>query len=192
MRRFLKEEGEKGSCAPGEFPGNKAEVMSRVRNSSLSMEDWESWMVFWRVVLGEEKKLKRDVLLVFEAGVLVGVVLFVLFEGSRVGRVGRFLSFAAGRSGDASREDMVVEGLEDSCCATSIPTDTGADDPVNHELSPPFDLSATLIVPSLSPVRVGIKSASSLLFSFAGDRCGLVEFVRVGGARKGSRAVRER
>lgn len=37
MRRFLKAEGEKGSC--GELLGNKADVMSKVRNSSLSRDD---------------------------------------------------------------------------------------------------------------------------------------------------------
>jgi hypothetical protein len=193
MRRFLKEEGEKGSCAPGELEGNNAEVMSRVRNSSLSRDDCGSWIVFWTGVLGEEKKLKREVLLVavLDDGGFVGVELFMLFEESKVESVGRFFSFAAGRSGDASRED-IVDGLEDSCSPTGMPTDTGADEPVNHELRPPLDLSATLIVPSLSPVSVGMKSASSLLFSFVGDRCGLVEFVRVRGVRKGRRAVRER
>lgn len=191
MRRFLNAAGEKGSCAPGELPGKRAEVMSSVRNSSLSREDCGSCMVFGTGVLGVEKKLKREVLLVFDGGDLVGVVLFRGVVESRVERVGRFCSFAAGRVGDTSRDDM-VERLEDSRSAAGIPTETGAEEPVNQELNPPFDLSTTLIVPSLSPVSVAMKSPSSLFFSFAGDRCGLVEFVRVRGARKGSKAVRER
>ena len=146
-------------------------------------------MVFWMGVLGEEKKLKRELL----GGVasLTGGVLMKVVDESTVESVGLFCSFAEGRSGEPSRED-IVDGLEDSCSPTGIPTATGADEPVNQELSPPFDLSATLIVPSLSPVSVGMKSISSLLFSFAGERCGLVELVRVRGARNGKSAVNER
>lgn len=142
-------------------------------------------------VLGEEKKLNLDVLDVV-AEAFAGVELLKLLEESRLGSVGRFFSFAAALSGDPSLEDIAVDRLEDSCSPTGRPTDTDAEDPENHELSPPFDLSATLIVPSLSPVSVGMKSVSSLLFSFVGERCGLVEFVRVRGERKGSNAVNER
>lgn len=135
--------------------------------------------------------MKREVLevaVVPDMGFLVGVRLFV---ESRVGRVGLFCSFAVGRSGEAFLDD-ILDGLEDSCSPTGMPTATGADEPENQLLSPPFDLSATLMAPSLSPVSVGMKSTSSLPFSFVGERCGLVEFVRVRGARKGSKAVNER
>lgn len=146
----------------GEELGNKADVMSSVRNSSVSREDCGSWMVFWTAILGEEKKLKREVLV---AAGLLGVGLLRGVEESRVESVGLFCSLADGRSGEPSREDIVDE-LEDSCSPTAIPIATGAEEPLNQELSPPFDLSATLIVPSLSPVSVGMKSTCSCLFSF--------------------------
>ena len=64
-----------------------------------------------------------------------------------------------------------------------IPTVNGAEDPVNHELSPPL-LSAILITPSLSPVNVGMKSPSmSTLVGLSGP----VEFVW-----NGNNAVSER
>ena len=104
-----------------------------------------------------------------------------------VGSIGLFFSFVAGRSGDASR-GPIAEGL-DSCSATGTPTDTGADEPVNQELSPPFDLSNPRIV---SPVKVGIEPGSCSSFSSAGKCRGLAEFVCMLRARNDSSAVNER
>lgn len=196
MSRFLKEDGLKGSCEEGEPVGKRALVMSSVRNSS----DWRtsdgSWIVFTGV-LGDEKKLNRDVPEL--AVVLLGVVLIEELNSS-VGGVGRlFASFPAGRSGLVEREeDIVGAEFRLSRSETGRPSCTGAEDPVNHDASPPRDLSVTLIFPSLSPVRVGMKfaSSSSRFFSLAGlcaFRSGEFGFVRdVKGRREGSSAVKER
>ena len=101
--------------------------------------------------------------------------MFVL--GGEVGSVGLFCNFAAGRWGLASRDVLV------SCSMMGTPTVTGAEDPLNHELSPPL-LSAILITPSLSPVRVGMKSPSMSTL------VGLSESVEL--VRNGNNAVNER
>ena len=193
----MKEDGLNGSCEEGEPVGKRALVMSSVRNSSDWMRSDGSWIVFWTGVFGDEKKLNRDVPEL--AVVLLGVVLVEELDSS-VGSVGRrFASFAAGRSGLVEREeDIVGVELRLSWSENGRPSCTGAEDPVNHDASPPRDLSATLIFPSLSPVRVGMKpsSSSSRFFSLVGlcdFRSGEREFVRdVNGRSEGRSAVRDR
>lgn len=71
--------------------------------------------------------------------------------------------------------------------AGGIPICRGAEDPVNHDARP-FDLSANLITPSLSPDNVGINSSISCFGLF---RSGLLELVLVGD-RKSDNAVKDR
>lgn len=149
-------------------------------------------------VFGEEKKPPNLEVVVFAlVFALVGVVEGI-FEGEGIGIVGRFLSLP--RSGLASRNDIVLADGErlgvPSGVMAGTPTGTGADVPVNHEAIPPFDLSATLMTPSLSPVSVGMNVSTSISrseFSLIGDeelcfRSGLLESE----LRKGRRAVSDR
>jgi hypothetical protein len=194
IRRFLNEEGENGSFAEDEPVGNNAAEMSRVRNSSVVRRSAGNWIVFCTGVFGLEKKLNLDVP---ELAVgLLGAVFAKELESS-VGSVGRCFASFAGRSGLVDREeDIVGLGLRVSCSETGTPSWMGAEVPENHDARPPRDLSSTLIFPSLSPVRVGMKfsSISSLFFSFvklctflSGER-ELVLDVR----KEGSSAVNDR
>lgn len=128
-------------------------------------------------VFGEEKKfVNRDAALVFLTGVT-----FVLELELIVGRVGLFLGLSL--AGLVSRL-VVMFGCSDS---SDIPNGTGAEDPVNQDARP-FDLSATFIAPSLSPVNVGMKLSTSCFGLF---RSGLFEVVLVGD-RKGNKEVNDR
>lgn len=99
-----------------------------------------------------------------------------------MGRVGLVFGFPL--AGLVSRMDVMF-GCSDS---SGMPNGTGFEDPVNQEARP-FDLSATLITPSLSPVKVGMKSSTTSCFGLF--RSGLFEFVLVGD-RKGNNAVSDR
>jgi hypothetical protein len=183
VRRFLKAEGEKGSCSDGVPPGKRAVEMSRVRYSS-SFKLAGNCTVFWVFdgVFGDEKNAKRDV------GAGAFGVLDMLLEESVLDNVGRFFNFAAGRSGDASRDG--VEGVE-KVSMVGIPTARGAEEPVNHDASPPLDRSSTFMTPSLSPVSVGMKPSSCISFRFSGLlllRSGDFDFVGV--RNDGRRAVK--
>lgn len=184
VSRFLKAEGLKGSFSEGLPVGKRAEEMSRVRySSSLRLAGNCTVCRDFDGVFGEEKNAKRDV----EAGAL-GVE-DVLLPESVLESVGRFFNFAAGRSGDASREGL--EGVKPSCSMIGIPTATGAEEPVNHDASPPLDRSSTFITPSLSPVSVGMKP-SSVVSRFSGLlllRSGDFDFVR-GVRNDGRKAVK--
>jgi hypothetical protein len=86
-----------------------------------------------------------------------------------------------------------VEGGVISCSIIGIPTDTGADDPVNQDARP-LRGEASFITPSVSPVSVGMKASSSRplstsCFVFSVFRSGLLDF---GDGRKGSRDVNDR
>ncbi len=119
------------------------------------------------------------------------------FRGSEDERVGRLCCFPGDCSKLGSLKDT-ESGVEDvDVRSGSMPTVTGADDPVNHEAIPPFDLSASLMTPSLSPVSVGINASTSnsgrdlsLMGEgiFASFRSGLRE-VEI---RKGSKDVSDR
>jgi len=185
MRRFLKAEELKGSFSEGLPVGKSADEMSSVRySSSLRLAgNCTVWRDF-DGVFGEEKNAKRDV----ELGAL-GVE-DVLLPESVLESVGRFFNFAAGRSGDAPREGL--EGVELSCSMIGIPTATGAEEPVNHDASPPLDRFSTFMTPSLSPVSVGTKSSPCISFRFSGLlflRSGDFDFVP-GERNDGSKAVR--
>lgn len=176
--RLLKAAGLKGSLSEGVPAGKRADSTSRVRKSSLRFAG--TWMVF-DGVFGEEKKLvSRDAALVFFTGVT-----FALEIDSIAGSVGLFFSFPL--SGLVSRIlDMFGWNV-----SSGMPNCTGAEDPVNHEASP-FDLSATFITPSLSPVNVGMKSSTSCFGLCCGlFRSGLFELVLVGD-RKGNKDVSDR
>ena len=69
-------------------------------------------------VFGEEKKLNIDEEAPDVEALFEGMLVFVLELESRVGRVGRFCSFAGCRSGDTSLEPVDVV----SCSRTEIPT----------------------------------------------------------------------
>jgi hypothetical protein len=191
MRRFLNAAGEKGSCALGEPDGKSAVEISRVRNSSSFRELGNCIVWVFEGVLGLEKKLNRDA-----AGVAVVEALpggdMLEFE-SRDGSVGLFFSFAPCLSGLGSREERFVEAGVKSCSMIGIPTDTGADDPVNQDARP-LRGAASFITPSLSPVSVGMKSFSPLspptsCLVFSLFRSGLLDFAD---GRKGSRDVSDR
>src|SRR6266498_4480999 len=106
MRRFLNAAGEKGSRSEGEDVGNSADFMSRVRYSSM-FSSAGSWTVCLLGVFGEEKKLNIDEAPDVEA-LFGGMFVFVPELELRVGRVGRFCSFAGCRSSDSSLELGVV------------------------------------------------------------------------------------
>jgi hypothetical protein len=113
-------------------------------------------------VFCDEKKLPNlDVVVVALALVLVGGMVEVV--ESSMGSVGRLFSLL--RSGLDSLVDMVLGDGERlgivSGSIAGMPTGTVADVPVNHEAIPPLDLSATLITPSVSPVRVGINDSTT-------------------------------
>lgn len=135
MSKFLKDAGEKGSAA---VPlGNRAALISRVRNSSFISSTGNfgsSTAVF-------EKKPPNMPVCGFDDG---------------CEEVGRFCS--TGRSGETDLEE--VEDGSSGSVFSPKGNDIGVDDPVNQELSPPLDLSATFITPSLSPVKVGMNSVS--------------------------------
>jgi hypothetical protein len=141
-----------------------------------------SWIVFLLGVFGEEKKLNLEVCGGFDCVVLI------LLVDSNVCSVGLFLSFPACRSGDVDRDEDIEGGAGSPFSPTCTPRATGAEDPMNQDANPPFDLSATFIEPSRSPVSVGMNSPS--IFRFSGLRSGDFEFWR--DVRKGSRSVSER
>jgi hypothetical protein len=86
------------------------------------------------------------------------------------------------RSGETDLEE-VLEGSSGRDFSANG-SDIGVDDPVNQELNPPFDLSATFTAPSLSPVKLGMNSVSlSSSFSRRSDE----ELCR--DVRKASRSV---
>lgn len=120
-----------------------------------------------------EKKLNLDV-------AAVGV----FCEVSRLESVG----LRRPRSGEALRE--VSKETMDSLSSMGTPTAIGTELPLNQPASPPLDLSAILICPSLSPVNEGIKSS----FSLTGDRGGDIERIPVSfrDARNGNIAVKAR
>lgn len=153
--------------------------MSKERNSSSFIISAGSCIVFLLGVFGE-KKLNLEV--AFDC------VVFVLVVDSSVGRVGRFCSFPGCRSGEADREEDCDGGAGSSFSPTGTPRATGAEDPVNQDAIPPFDLSASFIKPSRSPVSVGMNSSS--IFCFVGVLSGDFEVWR--DARKGNNSVSER
>lgn len=160
MRRLLNAAGEKGSAVP---LGKRAVFISRERNSSSMISFGRSFVlsVFSEEDLGE-KNPNRPVVWGFPVAGL----------DTSIGIVGLFFSFPVVRSGDVDRE-VEDGGADSSVSPTGIPKGTGADVPENQDPNPPFDLSATFMTPSLSPVRVAINST---MFSFFVLRSGEVEF----------------
>lgn len=159
---------------------NIFELLEMCRGNYGVLTSAGSWIVFLMGVFGE-KKLNLD------ACDFDCVVLKLLVE-STVCSVGGFWRFPGCRSGDVDLEEDIEGGGGSSFSPTGMPRATGAEDPVNQEASPPFDLSASFIKPSRSPVRVDMNSSS--IFCFTGLRSGDFEFGR--GARKGSKSVSER
>lgn len=82
-----------------------------------------------------------------------------MFGRSESVGAGRFCSLVGGLGPTGDVELLLVgeEGML-SGSITDVPTGTEAEEPVNQDAMPPLDLSATLMMPSLSPVSVGIKA----------------------------------
>jgi hypothetical protein len=93
-------------------------------------------------------------------GVVIVVMLFA--ESVLDPTVARFRNLAGPGEGEMSRSLGVIpreERFSDDMADVGMPTCTGAEEPLNQEARP-RERSSTLMTPSLSPVRVGMKSSS--------------------------------
>jgi hypothetical protein len=116
--------------------------------------------------LGEEKNPPNIPVCGFGDGVLL--------VNSSDETVGRLFSFPPILSGDVLRDEDIEGGGGRALSPKG--SGIGAEEPANQELNPPFDLSATFMTPSLSPVRVGMKPVS--ISCFVGVRSDDTEFGR--------------